>query len=362
MAEVGQVFTKDYVTAIQKVVQQVVNDPSTYRGAAYLPAVASTADRLYVDVVEASGGLTQEHVLGTPTKTIHGVGVHTQAYTFGAWKESHIMGEQDLLKLRQLGGDPAIRGARQMINLNIDKLHRRLEARIEKLRWDALMTGGFQYAGKTISFGIPSGNQATPVGQMWSSDGNAVNNSADPVADLRYWFGGNLALFRKYNVLKGVMNPKTAQWILGNTNVKNQVQYRFAAENFQDFDLNRTLQFLVPGLPVFEIYKGWYQTESVSNGKVVVGDATYFLPDGYILFECSNLPGGNYYGEFVEGANLVNGTIDSPGMGKYFAFEDNTVPGSKGGPTNPYIELITGVHGGPKIDRPFDVITAKVIS
>lgn len=363
MAETGGIFTKEYTTMIQKMVNQVVNDPKTYRGAKYMPAVNLPVDRIYVDVVEASGGMTKEHVLGTEPQTVAGVGMHTQSFSGGAWKETHIMDEPDILKLRELGSrDPSLRGARQMINFNVDKLNRRLETRIEYLRWQALINGSFSYLGKTVSFGVPAGNQAVPLGAVWSSDGISANNSANPIKDLRYWLTGGLTAFRKYVVSKIVMNPNTARWILENTNVTSLIQYRFAAENFAEFDLNRTLQFLVPGLPEVEIYNSWYQNESLTGDKMVVGDATYFLPDGYIFFEVSNLPGGDRYGEFVEGANLANGSIDAVGSGKYLLIEDHTAPGTQGGPANPFIKLVAGVHGGPKLDRPFDVLTAKVIA
>jgi hypothetical protein len=180
---------------------------------------------------------------------------------------------------------------------------------------------------------------------------------------LRYWLLGGLSTFRKYKVSRVVLNRNTARWILDNSSVTSLIQYRFAAENFAEYDLNRTLQFLVPGLPEFVIYDGWYQTESVdANGKVTVSDAVYFVPDGYLFFEVSNLPGGDMIGEFVQGVNLSSGSLDDPGFGKFLVVEDNTAPQSKGGPANPYISLVAGVYGGPKIDRGFDLITAKVIA
>ena len=361
MVATGGLFTNEYTDLLQKMVRQVVNDPSTYRGAKYLPSVAIPATKIYVDVVEASGGLTQEHVIGTQPKTVQGIGTRTQAFEGGAWKEEMIMGENDLLKLRELGqNDRSMRGARRYIDLNVDKLNRRLEARIEKLRWDTIFNGGFSYMGRTISFGVPSGNQAVPLGDDWSSDGVVADADAKPVTDLRYWLMGGYAAFRKYKVRRAVLNPNTARWILDNAEVKSLIQYRFAAENFAEFDLNRTLQFLIPGLPEFEIYDGWYQEETLTDDTISVGDAVYFVPDGYIFFEVSNLPGGDVIGEFQQGVHLASGSIDSPGFGKYLLVEDNTAPGSKGGPQNPYISMVAGVHGGPKLDRAFDVISAKV--
>ncbi len=237
MAATGGFFTNEYTDLLQKMVRQVVNDPATYKGAKYMPAVALPATKIYVDVVEASGGLTNEHVLNTNPQTVQGVGNHTQEFEGGVWKEELVMGERDILRLRELGqNDRSMRGARQRIDLNVDKLNRRLEARIEKLRWDSIFTGGFTYLSRTISFGIPGGNQATPLGGYWSSDSISANDSANPVKDLRYWLCGGLAAFRKYKVRKVVLNPNTARWILDNANVKSLIQYRFAAENFAEFD------------------------------------------------------------------------------------------------------------------------------
>ena len=46
---------------------------------------------------------------------------------------------------------------------------------------------------------------------------------------------------------------------------------------------------------------------------------------------------------------------------RILVIEDNTAPGTKGGPMNPYIDLVAGVYGGVKLDRGFDVLTAKVV-
>jgi hypothetical protein len=65
--------------------------------------------------------------------------------------------------------------------------------------------------------------------------------------------------------------------------------------------------------------------------------------------------------KLFKGVNLGSGTIDSPGYGKFLVIDDNTAPGTKGGPGNPYMDIIAGVYAGPKLDRSFDVLTAKVI-
>lgn len=359
----NEFMTDEFTDVIQKMVREVVNDPDTYKGSQYLPAVSIPARKIRVDVVEANGGLTNEHLPGADPKNIQATGTRTEEFSPGYWKEGILYDEPKILYLRELGqNDRSKRGIERYIELDVDRLNRRLEARQEYLRWQTLINGGWTHFSRTVSFGVPAANRVTPITAVWSSDGINPNNSANPLTDLRYWLLGGYAPYRKYKIGKAVLNPNTARWILDNTNVKSLIQYRFAAENFAEYSLNRTLQFLIPGLPEFEIYDGWYQTESVVNGRLVVSDGQYMLPDGYIFFEPANLPGGDVLGEFVQGVHLAEGSISSPGFGKFLLIEDCTQPGTRGGPRNPFIELLAGVYGGPKLDRPFDVLTAKVIA
>jgi hypothetical protein len=359
----NEFFTTEYTQVLQKLIRQIVNDPSTYLGAKYLPSVALPVAEVYTEVIEASGGLTLAHLPGTDPKYVQSFGTHVQKFQPPAYKEAIHYDENKILKLRTLGqNDRSQRGVRQYINEDIDRLNRRLEARIEYERWNTIFTGGFTWMGKTFSYGFPSANQAVPVGAVWSSDGINANNSANPIIDLRYWMTGGLSTFRKYVITKIIMNPNTSRWLLDNTNTRSYVQNAMSNPSVKQYDINDVLGFFVPGCPPVEIYKGWYQTESVdSAGHITVADATYFIPDGYLFFECS-LPGGDKIGEFMQGVHLAEGSIDAPGYGKFLVVEENIAPGTKGGPGNPYIDIISGVYGGVKMDRAFDVLTAKVIT
>lgn len=357
----NEFFTNEYTEVIQKVVKEVVNDPSTYIGSKYLPSVALPVSRVRTEVIEASGGITEEHMPGTSPKYVQSHGTRVQEYQPPFYKEAIHWDEQRILFLRELGANGRnIRGVQQRIDLDIDRLNRRLEARIEKQRWDTIFNGGFSWMGKTVSFGIPAANAETPTA-VWSSDGIVANNSANPIQDLRYWVLGGSDAWRKYNITKIVMNPNTARWILDNSNTRAYLTSFGANPVINSYDLNKTLQFLIPGLPEVEIYKGWYQTESVdANGKITVSDAIYFIPDGKLFFECS-LPGNDKIGEFVQTLHLASGSIADPGVGKFLVVEDNTQPGTKGGPMNPYVDIVAGVYGGVKLDRAFDVLTADVL-
>lgn len=358
----NEFFTNDYTEVIQKIVKEVVNDPTTYIGSRYLPSVALPVARVRTEVIEASGGMTEEHMPGASPKYVQTFGTRVQEYSPSFYKEAIHYDEQKILFLRELGNNGRnVRGVQQRIDLDIDRLNRRLEARIEYQRWKTIFDGGFSWMGKTVSFGIPAANQETPVGALWSSDGSAVNDSANPIKDLRYWVLGGSDAWRKYKITKIVMNPNTARWILDNANTRAYLTSFGANPQINSYDLNKTLQFLVPGLPEVEIYQGWYQTESVdSNGKITVSDAIYFIEDGKIFFEAS-LPGNDKIGEFVQTNHLASGTIADPGFGKFLVVEDNTQPGTKGGVSNPYLDIVAGVYGGVKLDRAFDVLTADVL-
>lgn len=358
----NEFLTNEYTEVIQKVIREIVNDPSTYMGSKYLPSISLPVNKVRTEVIEASGGVTNEHVPGTQPKYVQSFGTRVQEYQPPFYKEAIHYDEQKILFLRELGQNGRnVRGVQKYMDIDIDRLNRRIEARIELQRWDTIFNGGFSWMGKTISFGIPAGNRAVPVGAVWSTGNGLANNAADPIVDLRYWVMGGLAAFRKYTITKLVMNDNTARFILDNTNTRAYLTSYGANPAISDFDINKVLNFLIPGLPPVEVYKGWYQSESIdSNGKIVVSDAIRFIPDGKIFLECS-LPGGDKIGEFMQTCHLASGSIADPGVGKFLVVEDNTAPGTKGGPTNPFVDLVGGVYGGVKLDRAFDVLTANVM-
>jgi hypothetical protein len=368
---INQFLTNEYTEVIQKLIREVVNDPSTYRGAKYLPSIAIPVKKIRTEVVEASGGLTLEHVPGTQPKYIQSFGARAQEYDITYYKEAIHYDEAKLLYIRELGNNGRnARGVRQFIDLDIDRLNRRLEARIEFERWQAILTGAITFMGNTFSFNIPTQNTATPIGATWSTDGVNPNPAANPIKDIRYWVMGGYAPFRKYIKTALVMNPNTARWILDNPNTLAYLTSYGANAAIKDYDLNTVLSFLIPGCPKVDVYEGWYQTETIGTGtpdtglpvqpnQIVVSNATYFIPDRAIYFECK-LPGGDKIGEFVQGINLASGTIDNPGFGKFLVVDDCTAPGTRGGPSNPFVDLIGGVYGGAKLDRAFDTLTASV--
>lgn len=372
----NQWLTDDYTEVVTKVLQEIVNDPSTYRGSKYLPSRTVRAAKVRSEVIEATGGLTNECPPGTDPLYIRSFGSRVQEFVPPTYKEAIHYDEKKILFLRELGqNDRSLRGIRQRMNFDIDRLNRRLEARIEKLRWDVIFGGGFTYGQSTISFGVPAFNRVVPVGPVWSTDGVNANPLANPIVDLRYWFFGGYNVFRKYKIRRAVMNPNTARWILDNPNVQSLVKNYFANETYGAYDLNRTLSLLIPGVPEIDVYDGWYTTEqegpgndyttslggTPAAGQLVTSQGIFFIPDGYIYFEVGNLPGGDQIGWFDQTMTLATGNVDTPGVGKFLVVEECIAPGTKGGPGNPYIDILAGVSGGPNLERQMDVLTARVV-
>lgn len=357
----NEFITDEHTEVLQKLVQEIEVDTEKYIGQKFLPAVSVPARKIRVEILEATGGMTNEHMVGTPAKYIQKAGSRAFEFEPGAYKEAVHFDEREILYLRELGqNDRSKRGVRQYIDRAVKRLNQRMDVRMEWERWQVIFNGGSSFMGKSISFGIPSANRAVPVGAVWSSNGTSANNSADPVGDLRYWLNGGYATFRKYAVKGIIMNPNTERWILDNTNVQGLIKYGFG-ERLNRYDANDVLSFLIPGLPPITVYKGWYRSETVVDGKLTVGAVQYHIPDGYIFFE-TELPDGDGIGELVMGTHLASGSVDSPGFGKFLVVEDNIGSGTKGGPGNPFMDIFAGYYGSAKLDRPFDVLTAKVIA
>lgn len=363
MSLVNQFLTDEFTEVIAKLVQEVVNDPSTYQGSKLIPSVAYPVNKIRTEVIEATGGVTNEHLPGTAPKYIQSFGTRVEEFVPPKYKEAIHYDESKILYLRELGNNGRnVRGVQKYIEKDIDRLNRRVEARIELERWNSIFNGGFTYMGKTFSYGLPAQNRVTPVGAVWSSNGVDFNSSANPLIDIRYWVQGGYAPFRKYKIANMWMNPNTARWILDNPNSRSFITSYGANPAVMEWNLDAIFDFVLPGGPKAIVYNGWYQTESLVGEKLTVSDAIFVIPDGYIFFEVAGLPGNDKIGEWVQSVHLASGTIDNPGFGKFLVVDDQTAPGTQGGPKNPFVDLVGGVYGGVNLYRPFDVLTAKVIT
>jgi len=359
----SKVFAGSHTRVLSEVIREIETDVTEYLGAKYMPSIDEPASSVFVDVWEARGGLIKEHTIGTDPQSAPRRQFRTQQYAPGAYKEFIRFNEGEILRLRELGkNDQSLRGIRQHLNENALVLNNRIEARMELLRWQAILNGTYVYDGKTVDFGKPAQNDVAPSVPWGANDGfgnfTVANPSSTPVQDLRYWIMGGYAPFRKYKITKVIMNANTERVFLDNPAVQSLIQNRFAAETYKMHDINAVCSFLIPGMPPIEVYKSWYQPESVNatTGLVTVGDAVYFIPDGRLYFECK-LPDNNKIGDVVMTLSLANGSLDNPAPGKFILVDEHI----EDRPGNPYIDVFGGFYGGPRLKRAFDTLTGTVI-
>jgi hypothetical protein len=357
----SKVFAAEHTRVLQEVIREIETDPTEYVGAKYMPAIDMPASTVFVDILEARGGLIKEHTLGADPQSSPRRQFRTQQYAPGAYKEFIRFNEADILRLRELGlNDQSKRGIRQHLNENALVLNNKIEARMELLRWQAILNGTYVYQNETISFGKPANHDVAPSVPWGTISGGAyvANPAATPIQDMRFWILGGYAPFRKYVITKVIMNPNTERIVLDNPTVQSLIQNRYASDLYQQHGIGALLSFLIPGMPPVEVYKGWYQTESVdaTTGQISVSDAIYFIPDGRIFFECK-LPDNNKVGDIVMTLSLANGSVDSPAPGKFILVDEHIADK----PGNPYIDLFGGFYGGPRLKRGFDCLTATVV-
>lgn len=359
----SKVFATEHTRALEEVIREIETDPTEYLGAQYMPSREMPTASIFVDVWEARGGLIKETTLGQDPQ--HGARrqFRTQQFSPGYYSETIRFNQEDILKLRELGlNDQSKRGIRQHLNENALVLNNKIEARMELLRWQAILNGTYVYDGKTVDFGKPGNHDVAPVNPWGLNDGfgnfTDTNPAATPIQDLRFWIMGGYAPFRKYKITKVIMNPNTERVFLDNPNVQSLIQNRFAAESYKMNNINEVLGFLIPGMPPVEVYKSWYQneTQDPTTGLISVGDAVFFIPDGRLYFECK-LPDNNKVGDVAMTLNLSNGSVDNPAAGKFILVDEHI----EDRPGNPYIDVLGGFHGGPRLKRAFDVLTGTVI-
>jgi hypothetical protein len=335
----------EYTRVLAEVVQDVIADASTYRGAAVMPMRNQAGLTIQTVTNEAYGGLTLEHMLGTEPTKVQAGGARVLVYNPGYYREAYQLEEGDILFLRNYNNlNFADRGVQNEMEKIARKAALRVANRMEKLRWDTLLTGIWTFMGQNIDFGIPVGNTLTPA-VAWDSPATAL-----PLDDLRTWSHVSL---RKYKIERVYMNQKTGNDFLATDQVSALLLAVGGRQSSLVNDINALVQFHIPGHPPIEIYDGWYQDETTPAGVVTVGNPITFVPDDIVYFDIK--PMGDNVGDLTVTPNLQNGTVDTPGSGVIWGTEDNT---DKLG--NPNMEFVSGFNGGPRLFRPQDVFKADV--
>jgi hypothetical protein len=336
---------------IGAVVDEITAKPGEQLGLKLMPIKAYPQHLVYTEMVSGFGGLLKERVLGE--EGVAGAASSSETFEFspGAYQEAKRFGERDLIALRRLGsiGD---RGATGLTSGVLDFMSRagedlkvKLNNRLNKMAWDTLLTGKYTYQGVTkFDFAVPTANTVT-AGTDWS-----IASSATPMKDLLAILVGN-AVYRKYIVKEFIINPVTAAAILNSAEVRNIVINNSMATG----DLNKAKDILYPGLPPFRVCKDAWQDQSIVAGRVVQGNAQYFVPDFKVL-AVADFGGSLYdgYGEIQMTYNIndPSASVESPAIGIYSFVDELGLQHRK----SPWVDIVTGFNGGANLLRRNDVL------
>lgn len=349
------ILGKRHNTVIGALVDEVMANQSDEVAMRLMPISEEFGFYVEHEIISGYGGLMQERVLGMPGMSIGALSTQNKVISPGSYQEFVPFREKDLLHLRKAGtiGERGVGSKLTPSELTItsraaQKLMLRIKNLIQKLIWTALFEGTFTYQGKVYVFGIPASNNINAT-----TDWSDYENS-NPFGDLTTIVDQD-PILRKYKVDKIVMNGTTAANILKS----NAVQKWVTNANIKNLDVNAVRGFVAPGLPEFEIVKDSYQEETIVDGKVVLGNAEFFVPDDKLLlvpdFKNQEYP---QYGEFsiTQNINDPEGDIDNPKASTYVFIDEEGLREKKA----PHVDVVGGFNGAPNLKRPADVLTVNV--
>lgn len=327
---------------ITHIVRNRAYDPSLYIGARFCPLQPEYVTQIEYDILEPSFGMTSPHSLGANVKNIEVPTMATKRFGTAYWKEKIRINEAKLLNARAAGSYNK-RAGRDLVVQAALQLDTRLETRMEWLRWQAAMNGkiiindnGVNF---TVSYGIPDSNKidySSDASRKWTA------STSDPQNDIDEW----LKLFRGSGAEGKTLyfNSDTAGVMAQNDKIRDMLKQCNYAGMLSTSNITQALKMLFPKL-TFVVYDGGYLDESKAFKM--------FIPDGTILMI------GEYAGEklmdFVTTLSLHNGGLNKPQPGKFSMVKDRSSSNE-----NPYIELLVGLYGLPRVFHPNWLVTAKV--
>ena len=257
-------------------------------------------------------------------------------------RQKYALQEADLLFLRN-PGERESRAGRNIVTKQLARMRANTESRIEKIRWDAVLTGQHVYSEEvdgqqldlTIDFGVPAAQFVTlTAGAKWDAP-----TTATPSAD-----------FKNAAKLVRETNGRTIKWAIMNSNTHDLLDAIDALT--QEFRYVQGADDLV---------KSPHVTDVIHNIRIVdydegykedvnwTGTFQYYMPDNKVIFFVGPNDGGELFGEMSYAPHmLADGTVVS-GIGA----ENWTSPD----PTREYIRVACVIM--PRLFHPdwFEVLT-----
>ena len=226
-------------------------------------------------------------------------------------RQKMFLDEDDILFLRQLGERESRRlAAEAHVTRDIATMRGRVERRIEKMRWDALISGRIDETvtvdGKSqryfIDFGVPAAQRTSGTASGWGGAWTTPG-TADP----------------KLTFTKAVATTFDATgrrikfaWMNTNThNTLDQVSglhtdFRSQESAPQDLVKAAHVTDIIKNVRIIDYDEGYHARDDV-NGT---GTFTRYLPDNRVLFTVGREDDGEVYGDVAVGpARLATGEI-----------------------------------------------------
>jgi len=364
---IGNIYINDYMTAIDTVVNQYMPEAaeSMQHDLADMFPISNIRGKQIIQPVQfAFGGKAPYRQYQEMGKTVQTTGRKTLQFSSMSIQGNITMRAEDIQYLHSYSSFD-VNGFGEYMAIQTRKALVQIMNRIKSDIYDAYQNGVITDGVNVNNFGVSSTQTFTPIIAPWGTknlDGTITpNQTSKPLYDIASWLvQPNFILFNGI-VEEILMNRPTANLLLQNESISQFTQYFPANAGIWDRDwtatLNTVFRFTVPGMPPIRITEDKWLEDNVL-GLSGGAKAQYFLNDGMVLFKLRTQPGVNSPGKMYFSSAIQNGGRSGP----YVATEDCTVPGSRGGLKNPFIDIVYGYEGSPVVIQPEMFFKAYVLS
>lgn len=349
------IFTFPTAVEADVMTQEYFVDRTKFIGEQYLPFEDKMATRVRWDELDNARGMTAAHKMGTDPKIDAREGMRVREYTPIAFKETDVIGEEELLNARELGTLNNV--------INIDGLVARMIRdrmdknfiRAEFLRFEAFR-GGIHLNENGVKVDETFGIQTYDPLVEWDNHATAT-----PLRDMAAVAQLLIGTGASADGAVAICRTATFNHILENTNDNDLRAIRSEAQSI-NYDLEAVNKIMAKRKqPQFVLYDEGYHDEN--------GDFTFFVNEGDV---------------HIIGKRQMNQTVGAVAMtlslhrikngrpfpGMFSILEANGMPSvgvakidlsQLGAHRNPSIQHTGGFYGGPFLRYARSVIRMRAI-
>ncbi len=340
-------------------------EDSTFSLDEYFPERFSNMPYIVNSILEGNTGLLPARALGQPIPQVKKLNIKSTTFSAAGYAGSMSFGELDMFLRNLSSQDISENGLDTYLIYNELRLLTQLYSRKKLLTAQAATLGQIEYEADgqfdfQANYGIPAENIVHPISGNWLNPNNTINQNAMPFQDLSYILDRYLPFYKfRSSYMRGgklIMNPTTADGFLNNINNNEWARNIFGnAAIFKRATMDMWLQHMYPS----------GNLQAVIEDDMYIDDlgvSRYTIPDGRILIGFDTASHGGSLGEFVFIPAAQKGGLLNAQPGVYTLLEDCSVPGSRGGVGNPFVNIIAGFNGLPRIANPNNILIIDVLA